>query len=315
MVNTTVRLLISLCLVFSFSLFAQGADDANQSTYDDGWQTGDDGGSGFGAWTLNTGINDGNLNGFFIGSSNIDVNGESWGFYANNNGLAEAFRTLDAPLGANTSFSIKMDNGGVDNGGTVGFALQNDAGTNLFEFLFIGGQSNYTINDQTSGRDTGLGFSDQGLNLNFTFSANNNYQVQITLLAGGSNTISGTLSDTPTKIRLFNANAGSGSTKDLFFNSLSITDNEEPTTQADNFNGNTFNGTFQDNSRISAVEVKNLPAGASLSVGGQSLSNAQTQSYSSNSLDVQATGNAGDRIDVVITDGLGKRRVWTLDFF
>lgn len=80
------------------------ADDAGDPAYAGGWFYGDNGGTGFGPWVF-TGIGPINSqwNGFYIGSSTnngggdvpgIDVNGQSWGIYANNGNYAAAYRSF-----------------------------------------------------------------------------------------------------------------------------------------------------------------------------------------------------------------------------
>ncbi len=315
-----------LCWVWmcgTAAVFAQKTDAASDAVYDPSWDSGDNGGTGFGSWSLNINGNAGHFVGSSTGNGNGDTNadgdinssGKAWGMYANSGGLSEAFRSIISPLGAGTSFSIDMDNGFIDNGSTVGLALQNDAGTNLFEFLFIGGGSEYIINDNTGiGRSTGLGFTDEGLQLSFTFSTGNNYSVQITRLEGGNATVSGTLADTPTKFRIFNANAGAGSTNDLFFNNLSVNDPERPAVALNTAAAGSVSATLTDNSRIASVEVKSLSGGASVTVGGIALSQGQTQNYSAPSLALTASGSAGQNVRLVITDAFGNRLVWTYEF-
>ena len=104
-------------------------DDATQATYDTGgWTTGDNGGSGFGAWTLTTPTNSGT----FVGSSNdirtIFTNNDAWGLFADNGATAAAVRPFSNSLVPGWVFSIDMDNGAVQNGGTVGFSLRNASG-------------------------------------------------------------------------------------------------------------------------------------------------------------------------------------------
>jgi glycosidase len=215
-----------------------GTDVASNAPYDDGWQTGDNGGTNFGAWTLNSTGNSSQA-GFFIGDSrnngngnsngdnDINTGGEAFGMYANNNQQANAIRPFLTSLLPGTVFSVQMDNGFINTGSSVGFGLQNSTGQNLFEFFFNGGQSVYQINDNLSNRNTTLGFSDEGLNLQFTLLTANTYQLSITRLEGGSQVITGTLANPSggqaiNQVRLFNVNAGSGGSNDAFFNSPSV---------------------------------------------------------------------------------------------
>lgn len=201
-------------------------DQANNATYDGGWTNGLNGGNGFNAWSLSPASNTGNA-GFFIGSSNINTGGESWGTYANSGQTASAVRpfSADLPVGGTVSFS--MDNGNIQTGGTVGWGLQNSSGNNLLEFYFVGGQTDYKINNSAGEQGTGIGFTNGGLTMQFTLQTATTYQLVVTPLGGSSSTFSGSLKNPAggqavNRLRLFNANAGSGSANDAFYNSLSV---------------------------------------------------------------------------------------------
>ncbi|MFN7117547.1 MAG: T9SS type A sorting domain-containing protein [Saprospiraceae bacterium] len=212
-------------------------DIASNTPYNNGWQTGDNGGSGFGTWTLsvtnssnaghfrgdsrNNGDGDSNSNGD-INTSNVAL-----GLYANNSATANAIRNFSTAMSTNSIFSLRMDNGYIDNGGSVGLGLQNSSGNNLLEFYFRGGQSFYQYNDAGNEKNTTLGFTDEGVNVQVKLLTASTYELTISGLNGGSFTATGTLKNpaggqTPTRFRLFNFNAGSGSTKDVFFNNFSI---------------------------------------------------------------------------------------------
>lgn len=208
-------------------------DNAAQGAYSDGWAGGDNGGSEFGAWTLSgTGSY-----GFFVGTSanngdgggNIDTSGKSWGLWANSGGLAQAVRAFNSVLAVGQTFSIGMDNGWVQDGGSVGFALRNASGQERFRFYFSGGDTVYRINDSTTGDSTTIGFTDDGLSIAFTLTAADAYSVAITAGGGSPVTITGTLgaSGSIADLRLFNSNAGPNYQRDLFFNSLQVV--PEPT--------------------------------------------------------------------------------------
>lgn len=97
-------------------------DTASDAVYDDGWQTGDNGGFGFGAWTIRTttGGNDA-FNGVFVGSSTGNGDGDSngdgdintspgnraLGLYANSGNAAVAFRAFNTPLSLGTRFIFR----------------------------------------------------------------------------------------------------------------------------------------------------------------------------------------------------------------
>src|SRR5688572_15986678 len=124
-------------------------DNAADSVYNDGWQTGDSGGSGWGSgWTINRTSTDDSKNGFFVGSSsanggspNIDTSGEAWATYANDNQTVDAFRSFSGTLSLTQTVRIGFDNGGVDSGKVVGIGLRNFDTGNRFEFYYKGGDA------------------------------------------------------------------------------------------------------------------------------------------------------------------------------
>ena len=223
---------------------AGGTDNAADAVYNDSWTTGDNGGTGLNPWVLtNTGTA-----GFFIGNSagngsgssgNINTSGESWGTFANSGGLASAVRSFTTGgsngqsfLGNGETFSLRLDNGFIQAGGTVGFGLQDSAGVNRFEFFFAGGGSGYTVSGSVN-QTTTHGFSADGLTALFTLTGVNTYSFDVTYNTGSPTTenFTGTLKGTAgagiDRVRLFNANAGAGGSNDAFFNSITVV--PEPT--------------------------------------------------------------------------------------
>ncbi len=92
------------------------------------------------------------------------------------------------------------------------------------------------------------------------------------------------------------------------------TDTNLPTVSVATVSGGTVTGSFTDNFPLGIVEVKSLTGGAALSVDSQSLVQGQIQSFNKSTLNVTATGSSGARIEVVITDIAGNRRVWVYKF-
>ncbi len=218
-----------------------GVSQADAGVYNDNIQNGDNDGSNFQPWTnVNPASNNNNAGNFVASSTNnsgdsnsdgdINTNGEAWGFYANSSNISEATRPFASPLTTGQTFFMRMDNGGINNGGTVGFGLRNSSNQNVFEFFFVGGESSYTINDASGANLTGIGFTNEGLALEFILTSPTTYQFNVTTLVN-SNTFnfSGSLmspggNSTIDRVRLFNFNAGGGSGNDLFFNSLQVCD-------------------------------------------------------------------------------------------
>ncbi|WP_162126239.1 beta strand repeat-containing protein [Flavobacterium phycosphaerae] len=197
----------------------------NKSSAGASWTNGqNDNTTGFGAWSLST---FGTTTGFFAGSSDINNGGStSWGMYASGgNNVASAVRPVAMGVGNTISFS--MDNGFIDTGKTIGFGLQNSAGENLAELVFIGGQSTYRMIDANSA-NTSIGYTGAGLDISLTYTGTNTYSITVSARGGSSATYTGRTFTTqaggqkPTQIRFFNAGAGTGGGYDLFFNSLTL---------------------------------------------------------------------------------------------
>ena len=191
------KIALGLLLVdFALTLYAAntGFDQASNSPYEPGntWTTGQNGGSGFGPWTLEiqgtssqAGVFIGSSTGNAGGSLGIDTAGVSWGMYANSGQIAEAFRSFTSgSMLVGQTFRLSIDTGVIQSGGNEGFFLQGSGGTR-FEFYFLGGQANYTSVDGTGTHNTGIGFTGNGLNLAFTLTTIDSYSLAVTPANGG----------------------------------------------------------------------------------------------------------------------------------
>ncbi|MEI6083829.1 MAG: choice-of-anchor tandem repeat GloVer-containing protein, partial [Verrucomicrobiota bacterium] len=218
-------------------------DTAAEDAYSGGWTTGSNGGYGFNPWTL-TGI--GSHFGYFIGSSTnnagvsqpgIDTSGMSWSAFADGDSYTAAYRTFAAgSLAVGQSLLLNLDNGYIDNGQTVGFALRTGNASSgpddynvgaRFEFFFLGGRANYQVAD-TAVHDLGTGYTGTGKRLVFTLTTADAYTLLTIDNANGttntfSGTLGGTLGTTVDSIAIYNRNAGNGPNFDAYFNSLQIT--------------------------------------------------------------------------------------------
>jgi hypothetical protein len=221
---------------------AMAFDDTASLIYATTWSNGQNGGFGFGPWSMSFS----GLSGAFVASSaangdgtgNIDVSTISWGLFARDPfTLAEAVRpftaggvTGDSTLGVGEKFILKFDNGYVDDGGAVGFGLRNAAGENRFEFFLQGNLTTYTLNIasdvQTVHQETG-----GGMTIAFTLTGPDTFQLDINYAVGSpsTETFAGALQGTPgsgiDRFRLFNFAAGTsspGNGKNVFYNSVSV---------------------------------------------------------------------------------------------
>jgi aryl-phospho-beta-D-glucosidase BglC (GH1 family) len=224
---------------------ANASDNTCNSPYNGtNWSNGQNGGSGFGAWSL---FKSGNgTSSFFAASASDNGNGcssgggingscgDSWGAFAGSGATANGRRTFTgspSALGTNQSFTFSIDNGYVDNNGAIGVALENSISNTVWEFLYIGGNSGgfYAINDGSGTNDTPITYIESGLTVVFTLTSSATYSVQITAL-GGSSSISNGILKSPTggqgisQFRFYNKepSSGNGCNYDCFLNTISV---------------------------------------------------------------------------------------------
>jgi hypothetical protein len=243
--RTTLASAFGILLLLAHPAQAQlppptAADTASHSAYDPPpeWTTNDNGGFGMGPWTLNTTSSNSSENGFFVGDStgnngmSGDNNGDgdintpvnrAWGLYANSGQTASAVRNFLAPFTPGSVFEIYMDNGDVQAGGKVGFALQDSSGQDLLEVYSIGSGTQYIVYGSTP-ISSGVSFTREGVRVVITLTTASTYQATLTPLVGGAgNTVSGYLRNNSgpiSRLRLFNINAGNSPDNDVFFNRI-----------------------------------------------------------------------------------------------
>jgi len=222
---------------------APALDTADDSAYDAGWTNGSNGGYGFDPWSIS--IN--TTGGTFIGSSanngggssgDIDTGGESWGLWSSTNGDVNVWRVFsNGTLAVGEVFEIDLDNGYIADGGSVGLGLQNSGGANLWEYYFVGGNSDYTINDNAGQWDSGIPWTEDGMSLSFQLTGATSYSVQVTAyFEGGISSTNynftghliGDSDQNIARFHLWSYQAGGGSAYDFFANSASVV--PEPTT-------------------------------------------------------------------------------------
>lgn len=147
-------------------------DNAGNAPYADGWTTGDNGGTGFGAWTLTSAGGGGS----FIGGTGQGAS-PSFGLFGGAGGSSSADRPFTGALTAGQTFSIDLGNTAtVATGGEIGLNLTS-GGVVKFTLKFVGGGSSWQLND--GGTDFGSGQS---------FAANTNLHFTLTYV--GLNTYS-----------------------------------------------------------------------------------------------------------------------------
>ena len=196
-----------------FAGFAYGANLASDQASNYGppaWNAGSNEGSGFGAWSFSTSGSGGS----FLGGTG--EGNPSFGVFAGGNGggdLSSASRSFTGgALTAGQSFEIDLGHTtDIDSGvpGEVGLNLT-DGGTTVFTLKFVGGQSNWLLND--GGTDFGAGQAydaNTSIAFSFTYEGSNDYSYTFGTGSGSNinavNTISGI-----DGFKLFSNNQGGG---------------------------------------------------------------------------------------------------------
>lgn len=243
----------SLTAGFAAPLDVTGQDDANQEEYKSGWNSGKNGGNGFGKWNLQTQTSGGDQShaGFFVADTSakpdlngIATSGKAFGFYANGVDFesAAAFRPFDRPLQVGQSFSFQMEHGqfvkkfDTDSSqpGSCGVTLLSKTDLtraedyNLgarFEFGYSQADSAYVVSDGDGTKKLDVPFTDAGLSVTFTLVTADTYTLEVTVLSSRQTyhvekrTLGGTAGDTLGGFCLFDRN---GETNDVFFNGFQI---------------------------------------------------------------------------------------------
>ncbi len=234
---------------------AGARDSATNQTYvgSDSWQDGQNGGQGWGGgWELSaTSENAGHF--LASGETNQVTLPYAWGLWAEDGGLSEAVRPFADHLHVGDEFRVRFENNWIEEGGTVGISMQNRFGQDLFEFFFIGLATNYTINDAGGARDTGMGWTDGGLDLVFELIGSDTY-----VFSANGTSFTGTLATTSEmlidRFRVFNSNAGGGWERNVYVSDLAI--DGDPLESVQHSASRTINRRYGPHFDVSSTEME-----------------------------------------------------------
>lgn len=196
------------------------------ANYGGDFDTGMNGGYGFGAWTLNTPGGGHYVGGGVFGLWN-NAYGAGTGSFAN--------RPFGSSLSVGQTFSISLEIGNLNSSlEEAGFNLEDASGDVLFSYWQQGGNSANGDYADAGGSGTATGFAYDFTQLDtfaFTLDSANSYT--FTDLATSAS-FNGTLSGTISQLQVFRDNlagdpaTGGGGGTDLRFNNLEITTVPEP---------------------------------------------------------------------------------------
>ncbi len=199
-------------------------DSATNMVYRDAgtWGSGQNGGQQLGGgWILSATTNSGHFLAASNTTPNLTIGAYGWGLWANSGGLSEAVRAFADYLRVGDVLTIRFENNWIETGSSIGVGLQNRFGQNMLELLFIGGGTNYVVNDAEEGRATGVQWTDSGVVLVFELISPTTYRLTV-----NGTEIAGTLATTSEalvrRFRVWNQSAGPGSDYNLYVADVAI---------------------------------------------------------------------------------------------
>lgn len=209
--------------------FTFATDSAANPAYSDGWASGDNGGSGFGAWTITTtnaaaGVFIGNPANNGMGTANIGTTAFALFSSANNSGYVNASRNIAAPLGVGDTLSfywaMNFDSGPA---GAKGFDLKTSTGANVFNVNNGGSSTNVVSAGGLSSSNGGYGTIPMLVTVAGT---TNGYSFSMTSRTNSSVVFTTNLVTTSTiaRINLYEGNqSDNNGARNTFYNAFKIT--------------------------------------------------------------------------------------------
>ena len=219
-----------------------GTDNASQSTYGDGWTTGDDGaatGDAFGAWTINSGNGTGYAGAFQADSGwgGVNVGANGFGLYANpssSGAWVDALRSFNGAMNVGDNFSFTLGiNWDCGSDGNKGFSLYSGGGYSTQEFNINNGNSSAIT---YSGSSSGTMFANYGTTaMNFIIAYTGANTINVS--ANGRDGVeafsqSFTVSGSPTGFKFYASQMQSHDNAQPYFNNLAVNPVPEPATMS-----------------------------------------------------------------------------------
>jgi hypothetical protein len=244
--------IIAVALTASLCQFASAVtvafDDASQSAYTNGWQAGDNGGAGFGPWSLSF---SGNVGGLVHPPQFIDtapLSGNSLGAPAfalttgdqnNQFETSEAQRTFLMSIAIGQTFSADINGSAISNAPSFTTGNTFDLlGTNGSERFSLFTNNGYHDNHWTSTGDANTGIpAGNSFHIAFTLVDTNTFNLVLSPIGGGlpyftqtGVSLAGTAGVAINRLRISAYGTGSSAngSKELFFDNLLITATDIP---------------------------------------------------------------------------------------
>lgn len=186
-------------------------DNPADGEYSSGWKNGSRGGTGFGAWALqSTGGGATFVKTDKAADSNATTSSlNAWGLLASNGSTALASRDLPVALAPDRELELNLDWDPVVAGRSTGWALTDVAGASRLNFRVLGGTGDFLVTDSGGERNTGVAATADGYKVRLSIDSPQRYRLIV-----GTNVITGELAQgaDPTRLVFSNraSSAGSG---------------------------------------------------------------------------------------------------------
>tara|TARA_R110002126_G_scaffold291415_1_gene452222 strand:- start:323 stop:2659 length:2337 start_codon:yes stop_codon:yes gene_type:complete len=221
-------LLTILSLLFCFTIqsvnaqFTLASDNASDAAYSGGLADGNNGGSGFSAWSISIGGSTGTFvsNPSNDGMGTTGIGTTAWGFYANSSNYINANRPISIGMEVGDAFTfywaMNFDTG--VSGGNKGFDFKKSDGTTIFN---VNNSDTSTITSSNGTADANYGTTPMLVTL--TRTSGTQYSFSMTSRSGGaiySTTISS--SDMIDRLNIYSGNQQNNGERNIYFNELSV---------------------------------------------------------------------------------------------
>jgi len=205
------------------------SDNAGNTAYSDGFQTGDNGGSGFTPWTLSSSGGTGGFGGNFVGNpvpAGITNFGTlAFGQFANpgsSGAFANADRGLAAPLNVGDKLSLQWAvNFDANSGGSKGFNLYS-GGTGGTQILNVNMAGTAAIT--VDGTNTGFAYGTNPMTWSFEMTNASTMLVTATPRAAGGTSFSQSfaVAGPPDAFRFYASGLDGGDARQPYFNNFEV---------------------------------------------------------------------------------------------
>ena len=166
--------------------------------------------------TFDVGDSGGHFNGTGEYGNNIGAN--AIGFWSSTNGFAQYTANFPDALSASQTLSFNFQHNWLDNGKSLGWALVDNAGRDVLQWIFVGATTNYEIRGIGVTNVSGVAWNNGAQSASIAFSSATN----VVLTINGATNFNWTLAAPATKLRFWSWQVGAGSNYNYYANSIEV---------------------------------------------------------------------------------------------